>query len=65
METVFRETFTTPFDQYSERKGQAFKVIRKLTEPDDDHDEEVLPMYIIEFLDGVQIEAFPDEVEVL
>ncbi len=62
---TFRDTFTTPFDQYSERKGQPFEVVGKITEPDADHDFEVLPMYRIRFADGVEIEAWPDEVEVL
>jgi hypothetical protein len=39
-------------------------VVRQITEPDATHDAEVLPMYVIRFEDGVEIEAFPDEVEV-
>jgi hypothetical protein len=58
-----RTTFTTPFEQYRAREGQAFTVVRKITEADLEHDEESLPMYVIRFEDGAEIEAWPIEVE--
>lgn len=58
-----RDTFTTPFDQYANREGQRFNVLAKITEPDEDHDAEVLPMYRIRFDDGFEIDAWPEEVE--
>lgn len=61
--TPLRTTFRTPYQQHAARDGQAFTVVRKITEPDDEHDEEVLPMYAIRFADGVEIDAWPEEVE--
>lgn len=55
--------FKSPYDQHADRIGQEFTVIRTITEPDATHDEEALPMYVIQFSDGVQIEAWPEEVE--
>ena len=60
---AFRTTFTTPFRQYAEREGEPFTVLAAITEPDADHDAEVLPMYRIRFTDGTVIEAWPEEVE--
>ena len=59
----YRTTFTTPYDQYADRQDQPFDVLAKITEPDDEHDEEVLPMYRIRFADGFVTEAWPEEVE--
>ena len=61
--TQKRETFVTPFEQHADRRGQAFDIIGKITEPDATHDAEVLPMYRIRFADGTEIEAWPEEVE--
>lgn len=58
----FRETFTTPYDQMSEHEGRTFRVTYVLTEPDEDHDAEVLPMFGVVFDDGARIEAWPEEV---
>jgi hypothetical protein len=33
-----------------------------IDKPDKDHDEEVLPMYLIRFEDGQEIEAWPEEI---
>jgi hypothetical protein len=59
---VARETFTTPFSQYAERDGQPFEIVGVIAAADDHHDQEVLPMYLIRFPDGEQIEAWPEEV---
>jgi hypothetical protein len=55
-------TFTTPYEQYASRNGQGFEFVRTISEPDSTHDAEVLPMYVIRFADGVEIEAWPEEV---
>jgi hypothetical protein len=62
--TKLRDTFTSPYVQYTDRIGQTFHVIDIITTPDETHDAEVLPMYRIRFSDGVEIEAWPEEVEV-
>lgn len=58
-----RSTFTTPFTDLREREGATFTVVRKITEPEPDFDEESLPMYRIRFDDGFETDAFPIEVE--
>ncbi len=69
--TKMRETFTTPFEQYRERIGQRFTVLRKITkrnmtEADRvEYDAEVLPMYKIRFEDGHETSVWPDEIEEL
>lgn len=63
MNPTYRETFTTPFDQYKDRRGQKFAVLRAVTVPDMDYpDAEVLPMYRIRFEDGHVTDAWPEEV---
>jgi hypothetical protein len=69
LKTIFRKTFTTPYDQYAAREGQPFTVLRKITrhnlarQPDAaNYDPEVLPMYGIKFIDGCEIVAWPEEV---
>lgn len=54
--------FAAHYDQYRERDGQHFTLVRVIDKADDDHDEEVLPMYAIRFDDGTEIEAWPEEV---
>ena len=58
---MFRDTFTTPYEQYADREGEPFGVIRELT--DQERDPEVGRMWRIEFEDGTQIDAWPEEVE--
>jgi len=60
---MFREKFTSPYEQYRERIGQNFTVLGVITEPDTTHDVECLPIYCIRFEDGTEIEAWPEEVE--
>lgn len=57
-----RETFQSPFDQFADRVGQPYTYLGAITEPDNGHDEEVLPMYRIRFADGVEIETWPEEI---
>jgi len=59
-----RKRFWTPFEQFAERIGQRFIVLRKITKPDVTHDPDVLPMYAIRFADGFRTDAWPEEVEV-
>lgn len=55
--------FTTPFDQHADREGEPFRVLG-MVEPTSYDFDEVGPMYRIEFGDGTQIDAWPEEVEV-
>ena len=55
-------TFQSPYTQYQSRNGQMCSLIATIDKSDPDYDEEVLPMYIVEFEDGMRISAFPEEV---
>ena len=57
-----RQTFQSSYEQYTERNGQRFTLVRVIEKADAKHDQEVLPMYVIRFEDGVEIEAWPEEV---
>lgn len=57
-----KQIFNTQYEQYKERNGQEFEHVRKIDEPDSSHDKECLPMYVIRFKDGFEIEAWPEEV---
>jgi hypothetical protein len=54
--------FESPYDQYETRNGQHFEIVREISEADELHDAEVLPMYVIRFDDGCEIEAWPEEI---
>ncbi len=56
-------TFNSPLVEYRERNGQEVTVVRTITEPDATHDREVLPMLVIRFPDGLEIEAWPFEIQ--
>jgi hypothetical protein len=61
---VFRRYFTSPFDQYKERIGQAFTVLGRDEEAEaglENHED----MYRIRFEDGTEITAWGHEVCVL
>lgn len=60
----FRETFKSVYSQYRDRNGQTFTHVMTIDKPDSTHDVESLPMYVIRFNDGTEIEAWPEEVEV-
>jgi cytochrome c peroxidase len=62
MTNQFRPTFNAVYDQYKNRNGQSFTVIRTIDKPDATHDAEVLPMYEIQFPDGEIAQAWPEEV---
>jgi len=55
-------TFRTPYEQHRNRDGQKCIIVRTITEPDDEHDAEALPMHVVCFEDGTEIEALPEEV---
>lgn len=57
-----KEEFRTGFDQYAERNGQPFTIVGYVDTPNDDFDEESLPMFRIRFEDGEEIDAWPYEV---
>ena len=59
----FRQTFWTPFEEYHERIGQSFEVLRRATQKDG-VDREVGRMWVIRFADGHTTQAWPEEVEV-
>lgn len=58
----YRETFTTPYEQYAEHEGQPFRLIRAITKPGPEFDAVSLPMYEVEFEGGTHIHAWPEEV---
>lgn len=48
--------------------GQPCRIIQKITEPDENHDAEVLPMYIVAtsndgFVTETILEVYPDEID--
>lgn len=66
MTPKMRETYESPYQQYKERIGQKFSLVRVIpaeeATPDYDTPE---PMYLIRFEDGEEIEAWEEEVFVL
>jgi hypothetical protein len=54
--------FTSPYDQYADRIGQEYKLIREIPHKEFDY-REIGKMYIIQFPDGTQIDAWPEELE--
>lgn len=56
----FAKKFWTSHSDYAERIGQSFKVIGRYST--EDSDLSVLPMWNIEFQDGVVIGAYPEEI---
>jgi hypothetical protein len=49
------------YTPYASRDGQEITIVRKITEPEPGYDQEVLPMYLGRFPDGVEGGIFPDE----
>jgi hypothetical protein len=56
----FVERFKSPYDQFKELNGKNFRVVGRCTE--EDWCLEQLPAWIIEFDNGVKIEALPEEI---
>ena len=61
MPVMTSRTFNTPFEQYRIHDGKTCTLVRTIVESDDDHDEESLPMHVVRFDDGTEIEAWPEE----
>jgi hypothetical protein len=64
---VFRKRFVSPFDQYADRVGQRFTVVRTYTPAETAAlcgvpEEEAQEMYRIRFEDGTEIDAWAEEV---
>lgn len=53
-----RESFQSPYDQYKEHIGKTFQIIGFNPKQDEEGSER----YTIEFLDGIIIEALPEEI---
>ena len=43
------------------RNGHVLTIVRTITEPDESHDAESLPMHAVRFRDGFEAELWPDE----
>jgi hypothetical protein len=56
----FAKVFWSQGGDFEEYHNKPFKVTRRLTE--DDADLDCLPMWEIEFEDGTNIHAYPDEI---
>lgn len=50
-------------EAFAARKGAQAEVVGHITTADESTDEESLPMYRVRFADGVEIVAWPEEVE--
>ena len=61
-EAGFADTFETSFDDYSRYNGKHFEVIRRIDNIDDDCDLDILPQWKIKFEDGIEINAYPEEI---
>lgn len=53
--------FNAVYEQYRDLDGKPFRLVRAIDQPDDTHDEDVLPMYVI-LIDGREYEAWPEEI---
>lgn len=56
----FAEKFWTPYEGEAEHIGKKFKVLGRC--PEERNDLEVLPLWDIEFEDGTQLTAYPEEI---
>lgn len=54
--------FTSPYEQYADRIGQAATVVGEVDHSRLDH-EETGPLYEVRFDDGTIIEAWPEEID--
>lgn len=52
----------TTDSELKHRNGRAVVIQRTITEPDETHDAECLPMLAVRFHDGFETELFPDEI---
>lgn len=59
-ESGFDTIFQSPYEQYAEKNGERFKVIRRCTTKD--WNLCCLPAWDIEFEDGKETSAYPEEI---
>ena len=62
MELYLKSVYESPFTDYSQYNGKPFRIVRRMSLQEDNVDISVLPKWIIAFDDGVQIEAYPEEI---
>jgi len=60
-EPLTARTFQTTDSTLVQRNGEPVHVVRAIRRADEDHDREVLPMYVVRFHDGTTAEAWRDE----
>ena len=58
----FKDKFDTPFEDFRKYNGKPFEVVRRMSYADDNIDLECLPKWIIRFEDGVEFDAWPEEI---
>lgn len=63
MRRIVRNAFHAVYDEHRELDGEPFTVLEHVTEPRERYDAEALPVYRIRFIDGTEIDAWPEEVE--
>lgn len=54
--------YDSPYEQFNERNGQTVVITKVIVNPDDNYDEEVLPMAEVEFPDGFTTSIYPEEI---
>jgi hypothetical protein len=54
--------YESPYEEFRERNGQTVVITKVVLEPNDEYDEEVLPMAEVEFPDGFKTSIFPEEI---
>ena len=58
--------FRTPYEQYKEKDGFPFEIVKIFDKDDNTHDiSEVGIMYLVKFSNGEQIEAWPEELVII
>jgi len=58
-----REFFVTEYEEYSNRNGEEFVILKEIITKDYENDGDTLPMYVIQFKkDGAIIEAWAEEI---
>lgn len=58
----FKNKYESPYEDYQKYNEKPFEVVRRMSYVDDNIDLECLPKWIIRFDDGVEIEAWPEEI---
>lgn len=58
---MFTHTFKTAHSILTHQNGNKVEILQVITEPDDYHDAEVLPMFRVRSENGEEFESFEDE----